>query len=131
MKLVRDDDKALDLDALEAAVPELGDVAEGREAEVLGRLGSVKLRVAALEAGLVGRVLARTNSRRKTTEPDRLLSVADTAKLLGVSKDYVYEHKHELPMVRQGRRLLFSASGLERLIRQRRGAMLRPEGGNR
>jgi excisionase family DNA binding protein len=53
---------------------------------------------------------------------DENLSIEEAARRLGVSRDYVYRHAHKLPFtVRIGRRLLFSARGLERWNRQRQG----------
>ena len=51
---------------------------------------------------------------------DENLSVQEAARRLGVSKDYLYRHARRLPFARRvGRRLLFSAQGLERWNRQR------------
>lgn len=53
-------------------------------------------------------------------ECDENLSVQEAARRLGVSKDYLYRHARRLPFARRiGRRLLFSAQGLERWNRQR------------
>jgi len=106
------------LERLEAAVPEVASVADGSEAEALQRLGAVALRLEALRAGLVARVLS--SAKPATREPDKLLSVAETARRLGVSRDYVYEHQAELPLVKQGSRRLFSERGLERYLDARR-----------
>lgn len=54
-------------------------------------------------------------------EHDELLSVEVAAERLGVSKDYLYRHSREYPFTRrQGRKLLFSALGIEKHIRQQR-----------
>ena len=54
---------------------------------------------------------------------DRLLTVADAASKLGVSRDWLYRQGPKLPFtVRLGpRRLRFSLRGIERYIRQRQG----------
>ena len=53
-------------------------------------------------------------------ECDENLSAQEAARRLGVSKDYLYRHARRLPFARRiGRRLLFSAKGLERWNRQR------------
>ena len=53
-------------------------------------------------------------------ECDENLSVQEAARRLGVSKDYLYRHARRLPFARRiGRRLLFSARGLERWNHQR------------
>jgi excisionase family DNA binding protein len=54
-------------------------------------------------------------------EHDELLSVTEAARRLGISSDYLYRHSQAYPFTRrQGRKLLFSALGIERHIRQNR-----------
>jgi len=54
-----------------------------------------------------------------TQEHDELLVVEAAAERLGISRDYLYRHSQEYPFTRrQGRKLLFSALGIERHIRQ-------------
>ncbi len=63
------------------------------------------------------------NGRRDRTPeaPDVLLGVEEAARRLGSSPDYLYRSK-DLPFrVRIGRRVRFSAKGIERYIRQRQG----------
>ena len=79
-------------------------------------------RCAAVQTVLLGALL--TASARASTdasaEPDRLLDVAAAAERLGVSKDWLYHHAHQLPFtVRQGRMLRFSSHGIDRYIRAR------------
>ena len=51
---------------------------------------------------------------------DELLAVPEAARRLGVSEDYLYRHSREYPFTRrQGRKLLFSAQGIDRQIRQK------------
>jgi len=52
---------------------------------------------------------------------DRLLTVNEASKKLGVTKDYLYRHADKFPFtVRLGtRQLRFSLHGMERYIRQR------------
>jgi len=51
---------------------------------------------------------------------DRLLEVADSARLLGVSRDYLYRHHQQFPFTRrEGRRLLFSLLGIQKYIREK------------
>jgi len=53
-------------------------------------------------------------------EHDELLPVELAAERLGVSRDYVYRHHSQYPFTRrQGRKLLFSALGIEKHIRQK------------
>lgn len=51
-------------------------------------------------------------------EHDELLSAEVAAERLGVSKDYLYRHHSQYAFTRKmGRKLLFSAAGLEKYIR--------------
>lgn len=64
---------------------------------------------------------ARLAAPVPTQEHDELLSVEVAAERLGVSKDYLYRHSREYPFTRrQGRKLLFSAQGIEKHIREKR-----------
>jgi len=50
---------------------------------------------------------------------DELLDVATAAERLGISRDYLYRHSKEYAFTRhQGRKVLFSAQGIDRYIRQ-------------
>jgi hypothetical protein len=54
-------------------------------------------------------------------EHDELLEVDAAAQRLGVSKDYLYRHHADYAFTRrQGRKLLFSALGIDKHIRQQR-----------
>jgi len=54
-------------------------------------------------------------------EHDQLLGVTEAARRLGVSEDYLYRRQKEYPFTRrQGRKLLFSALGIDKHIRQQR-----------
>jgi len=54
-------------------------------------------------------------------EHDELLDVATAAERLCVSSDYLYRHSREYPFTRrQGRKLLFSALGIDKHISQKR-----------
>ena len=54
-------------------------------------------------------------------EHDELVDVDRAAERLGVSKDYLYRHHREYSFARrQGRKLLFSALGIDKHIRQQR-----------
>jgi excisionase family DNA binding protein len=55
------------------------------------------------------------------TEHDELLSVTEAARRLGISQDYLYRRQKEYPFTRrQGRKVLFSALGIDKHIRQNR-----------
>jgi excisionase family DNA binding protein len=62
---------------------------------------------------------ARLTMPAHSQEHDELLDVETAALRLGVSRDYLYRHSREYPFTRrQGRKLLFSARGIDRYIRQ-------------
>jgi hypothetical protein len=51
---------------------------------------------------------------------DELIPVPEAARRLGVSEDYLYGHHKDYPFTRrQGRKLLFSAQGIDKHIRQK------------
>jgi excisionase family DNA binding protein len=51
-------------------------------------------------------------------QADELLSAPEAARRLGISQDYLYHHHGDLPFTRRvGRRLLFSALGIEKYIK--------------
>ena len=63
--------------------------------------------------------LARLSPPAAACPPDELLDVRTTSKRLGVSAAYLYAHHREYPFTRrQGRKLLFSALGIDKHIRQ-------------
>lgn len=76
------------------------------------------LQVGALTLALATRV---SDSPNGNPEADHLLTVAEAAKRLGVSRDWVYRRAAVLPFtVRLGPRLRFSAQGLEKYLRVHR-----------
>ncbi len=84
-------------------------------------LGELERLRAATWARLAG-LSANGQSRTGHDQPDELLDVEEAARRLSLSCDHLYRHAKELPFtVRIGRRLRFSAKGLERYIRQRQG----------
>ena len=80
--------------------------------------------LAALQSALAARLLTPPASTEgHAAEGDTLLDVAETARRLGTTKDWLYRHANRLPFtVRMGpRQLRFSANGLARYLRQRQG----------
>ena len=82
--------------------------------------------LASVQAILLARLVVEGpyNGNGKSGPPngDRNLSVMEAAGRLGVKPGYLYRHAGSLPFtVRIGRRLLFSAEGLERWNRRRQG----------
>jgi excisionase family DNA binding protein len=63
--------------------------------------------------------LARPPVQTTTQIHDELIGVAEASRRLGLSRDYLYRHKGQFAFTRhQGRKLLFSAQGIERYIQQ-------------
>jgi hypothetical protein len=51
--------------------------------------------------------------------PDELLNVEETARRMGVSKDFLYRNSRRYPFTRrQGRKLLFSSTGIDMYLRR-------------
>jgi len=56
---------------------------------------------------------------------DQLLDVAEAARRLGMSKDYIYGHAKQYPFTRRmGRKLCFSERGIEAYIRDHSNVVL-------
>ncbi len=66
--------------------------------------------------------LARlTAPERVPQQTDELLDIGEAARRLGVSKDFLYRNQRDFPFSRRlGRRLLFSALGIESYIMQQK-----------
>jgi excisionase family DNA binding protein len=63
---------------------------------------------------------ARLSSAVVESRPDELLDVEETARRIGISKDYLYRHQRKFPFARRiGRKLLFSSSGLDKFLARR------------
>ena len=81
---------------------------------LIGELESIK---AVAFARLAAPVQASQNH-------DERVGIAEAARRLGLSKDYLYRHRNQFSFTRrQGRKLLFSAQGIERYIRQQPRAL--------
>lgn len=83
------------------------------DGELPGLIGQLEGAKAAAWARLAG---APQGPERNAKKPDdRNLDVAEAASRLGISRDWLYRNAGRLPFaVRIGRRVLFSANGLER-----------------
>ena len=81
-----------------------------------------RARVALSIAAILTALAASPATPERSSTGDRLLKIADAAAKLSVSPDYLYRHADKLPFtVRDGRRLRFSAHGIEQLIVRRKG----------
>lgn len=84
----------------------------------IGALEAVKARAL---ARLLSPPLAGNGPPESSTQ-DRLLTVEEAARKLGMSEDWCYRQAKRLPFaVRIGRQLRFSERGIERYIRGRQG----------
>jgi predicted DNA-binding transcriptional regulator AlpA len=92
-------------------------------------LQTVLMAVRELPAGELPRLLGELEEIRWTamarltapaparSQADELLSAPEAARRLGISQDYLYRHHRDFPFTRRvGRRLLFSALGIDRYI---------------
>lgn len=96
---------------------EIGDLSHEEIPAVLGELEELK-------AVAWAQLLIPTNGRNPSglKAADELLKIQEAARRLELSPDYLYRHSRQLPFtVRIGRRLRFSAQGIERFIRLRQG----------
>lgn len=76
----------------------------------------------AAKAAAWARLTPAPNGNGSHPELEENLSAAQAARRLGLSKDYLYRHAGQLPFtVKVGRRVLFSARGLERWNQNRMG----------
>ncbi len=95
-------------------------VAEAKAEELPALLGEL----GRLHSLVLARLASTANDGRQTAEAqqaDELLDAKKAARRLGVSEDFCYRNK-ELPFrVQVGRRVRFSARGIERYIRLRQG----------
>jgi excisionase family DNA binding protein len=87
--------------------------------------------LAEIQATAMARLIAPVPAQ--PSGADELLSIEEASRRMGVSKDYLYRHKTELPFTRRvGRKLLFSSLGIESYIQndsltaRRRGITLAP-----
>jgi excisionase family DNA binding protein len=63
-------------------------------------------------------------------QPDELLDIREAARRLGVSKEYLYRNHPRLNFTRRvGRRVLFSAQGIEKYIQHGHGLRAKRGGG--
>lgn len=103
------------------AVPTLADLIEDPlKVSALPREAIPHLRgeLAQLDTLLLCRLLEDKNENG--ADGDQLLDVAEAAARLSVSPDYLYRHNN-LPFVRRvGRKLLFSAQGIDKYISKQR-----------
>jgi hypothetical protein len=110
-----------------AAVPTLAELAVD-PARAAGLppavLQALLCQCATVQTVLLGTLVAAGTTAGQTVPdaPDSLLDVAAAAERLSTSTDWLYRHARQLPFtIHNGRQLRFSARGIERYIRERRG----------
>ena len=63
--------------------------------------------------------MSRLTASPPAQQSDELLDTSETARRLGISTDFLYRNHHQLTFTRRvGRRLLFSAIGVDKYMRQ-------------
>jgi hypothetical protein len=81
--------------------------------------GEMLARVAGLQTVLMGRVLSGSNGRSVDNE-DRLLSLKEAAKLLGMSEDWVYKNGKRLGLlVKIGGKNKYSYRKIQKYIKHK------------
>lgn len=120
--------RVLPLPGTPTAIPALDEVAtDPTKAAALpaAALQGLLCRCATVQGVLLGALVSASGRASDTaSEPDSLLDVATAAGRLGVSRDWLYHHAHQLPFtVRQGRLLRFSSHGIDRYIRTRQNRL--------
>jgi excisionase family DNA binding protein len=77
--------------------------------------------LSAVQSAMAARLIS-AGSEEPASADDALLTVAQAAERLGVSKDWLFRRSRTLPfVVRLGRHLRFSSRGIERYLRNRTG----------
>jgi excisionase family DNA binding protein len=85
------------------------------------RIPALLSQLSALQSAIAARLIAADRDE-STTAADTLLTVAQAAERLGVSKDWLFRRSRTLPfVVRLGRHLRFSSRGIDRYLRSRTG----------
>ena len=88
----------------------------------IDRIPAVLTQLAAASQHLAARLLSTNGQAQTATTNGRLLDVTEASERLGCSSDWLYRHASDMPfVVRVGRLLRFSESGLEKWIRTRSG----------
>ena len=109
----RTSESSIDLSDLVRDPTKVAEVTPGRIAPLLAQL-------AAVQASMAARLAAAETGTAYVEET--LLTVTETAERLGVSEDWLYRRTKSLPfVVRVGRHVRYSASGIDRYIRNRVG----------
>jgi predicted DNA-binding transcriptional regulator AlpA len=110
-----------------AAMPTLDDLAADPTLATelpSGAVLALQARCLMVQTALMAALLAgAARTGEIPAESDRALKIDAAADRLGVSRDWLYRHAHQLPFtVRNGRLLRFSSHGIDRYImsRQRR-----------
>jgi excisionase family DNA binding protein len=107
------------LDELVAAPGRVGHLPPEVAQELLFRLAPLQ---EALRLRALGAFGSQNGGHPEAPDGDRLLTVEEAARKLGVSKDWIYRRARTLPfVVRLGARLRCSEQGIERWCRQRQG----------
>lgn len=96
-------------------------IREGTPEELARLLGDLVQREELARLRLRSGLLSASDNRGRAAgqEADENLDAAEAARRLGISRDWLYKNRDRLPFaVKLGRRVVFSARGLERWNRQ-------------
>ena len=111
--------------AADARVPDFSMLARGVDRVAVvptERIPALLSQLSALQSVMAARLVSATDLDESATTQDTLLTVAQAAERLGVSKDWLFRRSRTLPfVVRLGRHLRFSNRGIDRYLRNRTG----------
>ena len=104
------------------SMPDLAAIVREAPAEALPEIiGALEAAKAVAWARLTMSSTRSTGNGNGRSEADQNLSIDEAARRIGMSKEWLYRHAAELPFAtRVGRRLLFSAHGLEQWNKRQR-----------
>ena len=86
------------------------------------RIPALLSQLSALQSVMAARLVSATDLDESVMTQDTLLTVAQAAERLGVSKDWLFRRSRTLTfVVRLGRHLRFSNRGIDRYLRNRTG----------
>ena len=108
------------LEEIERLLPCPSDVLPENVDDVLRDLGLVQAQLVAVQNALLGRRHREVVGNQASG--DKLINVDEAAQRLSCSQDWLYRNASTLPFtVRIGRRLAFSAAGIDEYIHAQRG----------
>jgi excisionase family DNA binding protein len=87
-----------------------------------GKFTAILTQLSAVQASIAARLVTATQEAGRDDAADPLLTIEEAAARLGVSLDWLYRRTKSLPfVVRVGRHVRFSGTGIGRYVRNRMG----------